>query len=126
MAIGNWRAGVDIGGTFTDLLLVDEQSGRFRVGKVLTTTGEPAAGVRAALTSELQSGDLSADALGTLVDTISGRMVTPVEQNRGRSRAGHEPAKKAAATPASRSNRKTASKSPARKTPKKGQSDISS
>src|SRR5215831_3564389 len=64
---GNWRAGVDIGGTFTDLLLVDEQNGRFRVGKVLTTASEPAAGVRGALTDELQSGDLSADALGTLV-----------------------------------------------------------
>ena len=67
MATGNWRAGVDIGGTFTDLLLVDEQSGRFRVGKVLTTASEPAAGVRDALTSELQSGDLSAEALGMLV-----------------------------------------------------------
>jgi N-methylhydantoinase A len=67
VATENWRAGVDIGGTFTDLLLVDEQSGRFRVGKVLTTASEPAAGVRGALTGELQSGDLSADALGTLV-----------------------------------------------------------
>ena len=70
--------------------------------------------------------NMAADALGTLVDTISGRTVTPVEQDRGRSRAGHELAKKAAATPASRSNRKTASKSPAHKTAKKGQSDISS
>jgi N-methylhydantoinase A len=67
VATGNWRAGVDIGGTFTDLLLVDEQSGRFRVGKVLTTASEPAAGVRGALIGELESGDLSADALGTLV-----------------------------------------------------------
>ena len=38
-----WRAGVDIGGTFTDLLLVDDQSGRFSVGKVLTTPRNPAA-----------------------------------------------------------------------------------
>jgi N-methylhydantoinase A len=67
MAKGHWRAGVDIGGTFTDLLLVDEESGRFRVGKVLTTASEPAAGVRGALTRELESGDVSADALGTLV-----------------------------------------------------------
>jgi N-methylhydantoinase A len=67
MANGQWRAGVDIGGTFTDLLLVDEESGRFRVGKVLTTESEPAAGVRGALTGELESGDLSADSLGTLV-----------------------------------------------------------
>ncbi len=67
MVHSRWRAGVDIGGTFTDLLLVDQESGRFRVGKVLTTASEPAAGVRAALTDELQSGDLSAEALGTLV-----------------------------------------------------------
>ena len=67
MAQDGWRAGVDIGGTFTDLLLVDQTTGRFRVGKVLTTAREPAAGVREALTGELESGDLSADALGTLV-----------------------------------------------------------
>jgi N-methylhydantoinase A len=62
-----WRAGVDIGGTFTDLLLVDEKTGQFRVGKVLTTTSEPAAGVRAALTGELQASDLPPESLGTLV-----------------------------------------------------------
>src|SRR5436190_7813857 len=67
MSNGHWRAGVDIGGTFTDLLLVDEETGRFRVGKVLTTASEPAACVRDALTAELLSGDLSADSLGTLV-----------------------------------------------------------
>ena len=39
------RIGVDIGGTFTDILLVDGESGRFRVGKVLTTASEPAAGL---------------------------------------------------------------------------------
>jgi len=67
MVRSRWRAGVDIGGTFTDLLLVDDESGRFRVGKVLTTASEPAAGVRAALTDELRSGDLTAEALGTVV-----------------------------------------------------------
>src|SRR2546430_6572402 len=30
------RLGVDIGGTFTDLVLIDEATGRTRVGKVLT------------------------------------------------------------------------------------------
>ena len=51
MVTSRWRAGVDIGGTFTDLMLVDEDSGRFRVGKVLTTASEPAAAVRGALLS---------------------------------------------------------------------------
>jgi N-methylhydantoinase A len=37
--------GVDIGGTFTDLALLDERSGRLMPGKVLTDTGDLAAGV---------------------------------------------------------------------------------
>ena len=32
-----WRAGVDIGGTFTDFALYDEQEGRPITGKRLTT-----------------------------------------------------------------------------------------
>ncbi len=43
------RAGIDIGGTFTDLLLVDDATGAFWVAKTLTTPGDPSAGVREAL-----------------------------------------------------------------------------
>jgi len=32
-----WRIGVDIGGTFTDVVLVDEAAGRIGVAKVATT-----------------------------------------------------------------------------------------
>src|SRR5215207_9631225 len=39
------RAGVDIGGTFTDLLLVDDSSGVFWVSKTLTTPDDPARAV---------------------------------------------------------------------------------
>ena len=39
------QAGVDIGGTFTDLLLVDETTGAFWVGKTLTTPDDPARAV---------------------------------------------------------------------------------
>jgi N-methylhydantoinase A len=39
------RLGVDIGGTFTDLVVVDETTGAVRVGKVLTTAKDPAQGV---------------------------------------------------------------------------------
>jgi N-methylhydantoinase A len=42
-------AGVDVGGTFTDLVLVDEASGEVRVAKVPTTTDNQAFGVLAAL-----------------------------------------------------------------------------
>ncbi|QEC46535.1 hydantoinase/oxoprolinase family protein [Baekduia soli] len=39
------RLGVDVGGTFTDLLVIDEEAGEVHVEKVPTTTGDPAAGV---------------------------------------------------------------------------------
>src|ERR1700748_677095 len=39
------RLGVDVGGTFTDLLVVDEERGEVTVEKVPTTVDDPAAGV---------------------------------------------------------------------------------
>ena len=42
---GRSRIGVDIGGTFTDLVLVDEATGAVSVGKLLTTPKEPAQAV---------------------------------------------------------------------------------
>ena len=45
MDAGRYRAGVDIGGTFTDLLLLDEQTGEMIIGKILTTPGDPSAAV---------------------------------------------------------------------------------
>jgi len=39
------RIGVDVGGTFTDLVLVDEESGRVTVDKVPSTPDDPARGV---------------------------------------------------------------------------------
>jgi N-methylhydantoinase A/oxoprolinase/acetone carboxylase beta subunit len=45
MVVGRYRAGVDIGGTFTDLLLLDEQTGEMIIGKILTTPGDPSVAV---------------------------------------------------------------------------------
>jgi 5-oxoprolinase (ATP-hydrolysing) len=39
------RIGVDVGGTFTDLILVDEEAGRITVDKVPSTPDDPARGV---------------------------------------------------------------------------------
>ena len=39
------RIGADIGGTFTDIVLVDDDTGSFRLGKVLTTPSQPDDGV---------------------------------------------------------------------------------
>ena len=38
------RIGVDVGGTFTDLILVDEETGRISVEKVPSTPDDPARG----------------------------------------------------------------------------------
>jgi N-methylhydantoinase A len=48
-----FRAGVDIGGTFTDMTLVDDETGRLWVGKVLTTPGDPSIAVHEGLSQLL-------------------------------------------------------------------------
>ncbi|HUZ00928.1 MAG TPA: hydantoinase/oxoprolinase family protein [Thermomicrobiaceae bacterium] len=49
MPRGRYRLGIDIGGTFTDLALLDERSGGLLVGKTLTTPDDPAEGAIAGL-----------------------------------------------------------------------------
>ena len=39
-----YRIGVDVGGTFTDLVLLDEKTGEVHETKVLTTSPNPAEG----------------------------------------------------------------------------------
>lgn len=54
--------GVDIGGTFTDVVLLDEASGGVRSAKVLTTPERPEQGVLDAVESVLrQEGAVYAD-----------------------------------------------------------------
>jgi len=48
------RAGVDIGGTFTDLILVNDQTGELTVGKVLTTPADPSQAVADVLQDALE------------------------------------------------------------------------
>ena len=40
-----WRIGIDIGGTFTDVAMVEEDSGRIGIAKVLTTPRDFGQGV---------------------------------------------------------------------------------
>ena len=42
---GTWRVGVDSGGTFTDVCLFDEASGRIEVWKVSSTPDDPSRGI---------------------------------------------------------------------------------
>src|SRR6516162_8585883 len=61
-----WRIGVDIGGTFTDVAVVEEASGRIGVAKVLTTPSDLTAGVLYALQSAMNRYDVVNTEVGLL------------------------------------------------------------
>ena len=65
--VAPYRIGVDIGGTFTDLLLIDDQSGKTVVGKVLTTPDDPSRGVEEVLVQTLGGIGLEASQIRHLV-----------------------------------------------------------
>ena len=44
--VGRYKLGIDIGGTFTDFILLDEEGGWMEVGKCLTTPEDPSHAVR--------------------------------------------------------------------------------
>jgi N-methylhydantoinase A len=54
------RLGVDVGGTFTDLLFYDDETGEIRVGKEPTTPAAPEDGVLAAVEAAVPPGRLAA------------------------------------------------------------------
>jgi N-methylhydantoinase A len=54
-----FRFAVDIGGTFTDLVLINYSGGELFVGKVLTTPADPARGVLAGLQAMLSQHDIA-------------------------------------------------------------------
>jgi len=61
-----WRIGVDIGGTFTDVAVVDETSGCIGVAKVPTTPADLTEGVVRALESAMSRYGLTATQVGLL------------------------------------------------------------
>src|SRR5574342_383977 len=61
-----YRVGIDIGGTFTDLLLVGED-GAAVIGKALTTPGDPSLAVENALRPLLENGAIKTGERGTLL-----------------------------------------------------------
>jgi N-methylhydantoinase A len=61
-----YRVGIDIGGTFTDLLFVGED-GRVVIAKTLTTPGDPSLAVEHALRPVLENGAVGSGEHGTLL-----------------------------------------------------------
>ena len=66
-SLGTSRIGVDIGGTFTDLVWVDEATGAVRVGKVLTTPKDPAQAVEQGVVALLQDAGSAPASVRTLI-----------------------------------------------------------
>jgi N-methylhydantoinase A len=64
---GRYRVGVDIGGTFTDLILVDDQTGELTVGKMLTTPADPSQAVADVLADALGRGQAPAEQVGNVI-----------------------------------------------------------
>ncbi len=62
-----FRIGTDIGGTFTDLVAVDGQSGALRLGKTLTTPRDPAQGIRIGLEDMARAHGVSLDEASAMV-----------------------------------------------------------
>ena len=58
--MADWRLAVDIGGTFTDTVLLDAESGRVAVHKELTTPANPLEAVRRAIGSVLSRAGVTA------------------------------------------------------------------
>ncbi len=67
----SWRLGLDIGGTFTDLLLVRGTDGRMVLHKVLTTYPDPAAGALTGLCELLDLAGLPITALDEIVHSTT-------------------------------------------------------
>src|SRR6201987_2838356 len=61
------RIAVDIGGTFTDATLIDEESGRVSIAKTLTTPADPSEGFMTAVERALADASLSAADVGFVV-----------------------------------------------------------
>ena len=61
------RLGVDTGGTFTDLCLVDEAGGQVRVAKVSSTPHDPAEAVINGINQLVERGELTPEQIGFLI-----------------------------------------------------------
>jgi N-methylhydantoinase A len=77
-----WRIGVDIGGTFTDVALVDEASGAIGLAKVPTTPGDFVEGVLSALATAMRRNAVPPAAVGLLAHATT-LVTNALLQNKG-------------------------------------------
>ena len=63
----NYKLGIDIGGTFTDFVLLDETTGQMSFGKTLTTYPDPTLGILKGTKEVLDNANVKADAVKTIV-----------------------------------------------------------
>jgi len=61
------RIGIDVGGTFTDVILVDEKTGKFHYNKTPTTHHDLAEGVLKGLEEILNIGGVSMDDIDYII-----------------------------------------------------------
>ena len=75
------RLGIDIGGTFTDLSLLDESSGNIYATKVPSTPADPTSGIFTGLRELLDISNVSAADIATVVNSTSIPSLTVAERN---------------------------------------------
>ncbi|TKT69617.1 hydantoinase B/oxoprolinase family protein [Aquamicrobium sp. LC103] len=63
----NFRAGIDIGGTFTDFILFDEAAASIRLHKCLTTPSDPSKGALGGLADLVSAAGIAVSELGEIV-----------------------------------------------------------
>ena len=62
-----YRIGVDVGGTFTDVLLLDDATGAFQIAKLLTTPEDPSLGVLRAVAQSVEAAGVDATAVRNVI-----------------------------------------------------------
>ena len=84
MQMPTYRLGIDIGGTFTDGALVDEDSGELSIVKVLTTPANPAEGFMEAVEQAQQKTGFPPEALKMVVHATTIATNALIEGNKTR------------------------------------------
>src|SRR6516162_5630617 len=86
-----YRVGLDIGGTFTDFVLLDQQTGEIRLHKCLTTPDDPATGALDGLGQLLSAAGLAMADLDALVHGTTLVANTLIERRGAMGRPADDP-----------------------------------